>query len=268
MNKYKRLSRPPLAIMVLLAVVSCLAVPDADCWASNGLVQMQIASRTKLDVSKGNIKIGASQISGLTPEGKQETQVNREGYHITGETGAYSITIEEGVTADILLDNVNISLVDEDACALKIAEASKGDVTVTLRGQNVLKSGSHCAGLEKSCNQTSCVRAKSQCTCGTLTIQCEKYNETGHICNEDCGSLIASGVNGGAGIGGGTAGRPTASRFWAAVFLPAEATAEPGLAAVISAAAATSRLPEGKLPLCPAKATYLWAVWTAAKTIR
>ena len=140
MNKYKRLSRPPLAIMVLLAVVSCLAVPDADCWASNGLVQMQIASRTKLDVSKGNIKIGASKISGLNPEGKQETQVNREGYHITGETGAYSITIEEGVTADILLDNVNISLVDEDACALKIAEASKGDVTVTLRGQNVLKS--------------------------------------------------------------------------------------------------------------------------------
>ena len=203
MNKYKRLSRPPLAIMVLLAVVSCLAVPDADCWASNGLVQMQIASRTKLDVSKGNIKIGASKISGLNPEGKQETQVNREGYHITGETGAYSITIEEGVTADILLDNVNISLVDEDACALKIAEASKGDVTVTLRGQNVLKSGSHCAGLEKSCNQTSCVRAKSQCTCGTLTIQCEKYNETGHICDEDCGSLIASGVNGGAGIGGG-----------------------------------------------------------------
>ncbi len=208
MNKYRRLSRPFWAVPLLPAVVLCLAVPAADCQASSGLVQMQTASRTKLDVSKGDIRIGTSRISGISPEGKQETQVNREGYHITGETGAYSITIEAGAEADILLEDVNISLVDEDACALRIAEASQGDVTVTLRGQNVLKSGSHCAGLEKSCNQTTCVRAGSACTCGTLTIQCEKYKESGHICGEDCGSLIASGVNGGAGIGGGD-GRKT-----------------------------------------------------------
>lgn len=200
--------KPPWSLAILLAAGLCQLAAAADCQASSGLVQMQMAQKTKLDISKGDIKIGASQISGVSPEGKRETQANRDGYHIVGETSTYSITVEAGTTAEILLENVNISQVDTDACALKIEEASKGDVTVTLRGHNVLKSGSHCAGLEKSCDQTSCVRGGSRCGCGTLTIRCEKYNEEGHICDEGCGTLIASGVNGGAGIGGGD-GRKT-----------------------------------------------------------
>lgn len=173
---------------------------------SGNLVQM--VSKTRLDVSKGDIKIGPYAISGVSPEGKRETQANSEGYHITGETSTYSITIEDGASTEILLENVNISQVDTDACAFLIEETSRGNVTVVLRGYNVLKSGSHCAGIQKSCNQTSCVRSGSSCTCGTLTIQCEKHQEEGHVCDENCGTLIASGVNGGAGIGGGD-GRKT-----------------------------------------------------------
>ena len=200
MNSYRRLSRP-----LVFMLASCLSwtAPAVDCWATSGLVQMQQASRTKLDVSKGDIKIGVSGISGFSPEGTEETQANREGYHIVGQTSQYSITVEADASADLLLEDVNISQVDEDVGALRIEEASKGDVTVTLKGHNVLKGGSHCAGLEKSCNQTSCVRAGSQCDCGILTIQCERFREEGHVCNEECGTLVASGVNGGAGIGGG-----------------------------------------------------------------
>lgn len=200
MNSYRRLSR---FTVFMLAACLCWTASAMECPASSGLVQMQLASRTKLDVSKGHIKIGASGISGISPEGEKVTQTNREGYHIVGETSTYSITVEAGADADILLEDVNISQVDEDAGALRIEEASQGDVTVTLRGHNVLKGGSHCAGIEKGCNQTSCVRAGSQCGCGTLTIRCEKCSEEGHVCGEECGTLIASGVNGGAGIGGG-----------------------------------------------------------------
>ncbi len=200
MNKYRKLSQP---LAILLAASLCWTAGAADCQASSGLVQMQVATKTKLDISKGDIEIGVSKISGLSPEGKRETQVNRDGYHIVGETDTYSIKIEAGVTAEILLENVNISQVDTDAYALKIEDASEGDVTLTLRGYNVLKGGSHCAGVEKGCNQTSCVRGGSQCDCGTLTIRCERYKEEGHVCDADCGTLIASGVNGGAGIGGG-----------------------------------------------------------------
>ena len=196
------------SLAVSLAMGLCGIAAAVDCQASSGLVQMQAAAKTELDISRGDIKIGASKISGTSPQGQQVTQSNRDGYHIVGETDTYSITVEEGVSTEILLENVNISLVDADVCALKIEEASTGDVTVTLRGHNVLKSGSHCAGLEKSCNQTTCVRSGSDCSCGTLTIRCERYREEGHICDEDCGALLASGVNGGAGIGGGD-GRKT-----------------------------------------------------------
>ena len=190
-----------MGIIGAFSAEECLASSPG----SGNLVQM--VSKTRLDVSKGDIKIGPYEISGISPEGKRETQANSEGYYITGETSTYSITIEEGVSTEILLENVNISQVDTDACALLIEETSRGNVTVVLRGYNVLKSGSHCAGLQKSCNQTTCVRSKSSCSCGTLTIQCEKYQE-GHVCDENCGTLIASGVNGGAGIGGGD-GRKT-----------------------------------------------------------
>lgn len=215
MDRYKELFWKDLfrkgllrAAAISLAVGLCGLASAADCQASSGLVQMQTSEKTELDISRGDIRIGASKISGTSPEGQQVTQTDRDGYHIVGETDTYSITVEEGVSTEILLEDVNISLVDTDACALKIEEASTGDVTVILKGHNVLKSGSHCAGLEKSCNQTTCVRNGSRCSCGTLTIRCERGREEGHICGEDCGTLIASGVNGGAGIGGGD-GRKT-----------------------------------------------------------
>ena len=200
-DRYRKICR---SLTVLLASAACVLLASAaDCQAASGLVQMQTAEKTELDISKGDITIGTSRISGTTPQGQQVTEVNRDGYHITGETDTYSITIEAGVTTEILLDNVNISQVDTDAHALEIEDASEGDVTVVLKGSNVLKGGSHCAGLEKGCNQTTCVRGGSDCDCGTLIIRCERYREEGHICDEDCGTLIATGVNGGAGIGGG-----------------------------------------------------------------
>ncbi len=206
MKRFRRLMGT-LSMVMAVGIIGAFSAKEclASSPGSGNLVQM--VSKTRLDVSKGDIKIGPYGISGISPEGQRETQANSEGYHITGQTSTYSITIEEGVSTEILLENVNISQVDTDACALLIEETSRGNVTVILRGYNVLKSGSHCAGLQKSCNQTTCVRSGSGCNCGTLTIQCEKYQE-GHVCDENCGTLTASGVNGGAGIGGGD-GRKT-----------------------------------------------------------
>lgn len=94
------------------------------------------------------------------------------------------IRVGEGVSANITLENVNINTSYKDgAAAFEIAENSTGDVTVTLKGENKLKSGYGCAGLQKNSDTLS----------GTLTI-------------EGTGTLTAAGGENGAGIGGGNRG--------------------------------------------------------------
>jgi hypothetical protein len=92
-----------------------------------------------------------------------------------------TIVVNSSQGANITLNGVNIDVSrTEHKCAFQIASGS-GDVTVTLNGNNVLKSGCYSAGLQKGTDDK------------TLTIK-------------GIGSLKATGGWGGAGIGGGAYG--------------------------------------------------------------
>lgn len=107
-------------------------------------------------------------------------------YIITGTSTTNTITVAADVYANITLDNVNIDVSDTvNACAFLIGAGSTGDVTITLEGKNILKSGFDRAGIEKG---------GSGDDIGTLTIEGE-------------GSLEANGGSNGAGIGGGGSDR-------------------------------------------------------------
>ncbi|MCI7767622.1 MAG: hypothetical protein MSJ26_06545, partial [Oscillospiraceae bacterium] len=97
------------------------------------------------------------------------------------------IEVESDVSANITLAGVNISS-SYNAAAFKIADNSTGNVTVNLVGENMLKSGSRCAGLQKNGNAEGI---------GKLTI---KGGTNG------TGKLTATGGMTGAGIGGGNYG--------------------------------------------------------------
>lgn len=99
----------------------------------------------------------------------------------TGAATTNTIVVAKDKSANVTLKNVNIDVSGTDnACAFKIEDDSMGDVTVTLEGNNVLKSGGKCAGLQKNGGRTT----------GTLYLE-------GH------GTLNAVGGRLGAGIGGG-----------------------------------------------------------------
>ena len=92
------------------------------------------------------------------------------------------LAVADGVSARIILNGVNIDVSSmPSTAAFSIADGSNGNVRVELAhgSQNVLRSGSSCAGLQKNSGSE-----------GTLTI-------TGS------GSLTAVGGTGGAGIGSG-----------------------------------------------------------------
>lgn len=94
----------------------------------------------------------------------------------------HTINIASGINASVTLAGVNIDTSNmENVAAFQIADNSTGQVTLTLAKDsvNTLKSGSHCAGLQKNGDNV-----------GTLTI-------TGK------GALDVTGGEGGAGIGGG-----------------------------------------------------------------
>ena len=107
---------------------------------------------------------------------------------ISGTTTAEHIEIADGVNANITLAGVNIDVsASDNTAAIKIADDSTGNVTITLADDtvNVLKSGYKCAGLQKNGDYISEDKGK-------LIIQ-GGANGTG--------SLEATGGIGGAGIG-------------------------------------------------------------------
>ncbi|MCI5750871.1 MAG: bacterial Ig-like domain-containing protein [Oscillospiraceae bacterium] len=106
---------------------------------------------------------------------------------ISGKTTTDRIKVEAGVSANIIFNNVDIQV--SSAPAFEIAENSTGNVTITLAdgSVNTLKGGYMCAGLQKNGAYTD--------TLGMLTI---KGGTNG------TGKLTATGVYGGAGIGGGS----------------------------------------------------------------
>ena len=103
------------------------------------------------------------------------------------------IEVLNGVNANITLAGVNIDVsAITDTAAIKIADNSTGNVTITLADgtANVLKSGDNCAGLQKNGDYISEDKGK-------LIVQGE---------TNGTGSLEAIGGNLGAGIGGGLDG--------------------------------------------------------------
>lgn len=106
----------------------------------------------------------------------------------TGAATTNTIVVAKDKSANVTLKDVNIDVSGTFAkCAFLIEDDSKGNVTVTLEGDNTLKSGAYYAGLQKNGGLNS----------GTLTI-----NGNGSL--NAYGSHIISGYGGGAGIGGGT----------------------------------------------------------------
>lgn len=138
---------------------------------------------------------------------KPVTVSNSYEYVVSNDT----ITVGDGVSANITLENVNIDVSDEDdAAAFKIETGSKGNVTVTLSGENTLKSGKNCAGLQKSgTNGTLSINGSGKLTAeggsGGAGIG-GGYNANGVNITAEGGAITATGGQGGAGIGGGCLG--------------------------------------------------------------
>lgn len=78
-------------------------------------------------------------------------------YSISGTTTEKTITVNvDSGEVYIILNGVNIDVSrTSDACAFKIADDSKANVTVKLEEgtTNILKSGTNCAGLQKNGNK-------------------------------------------------------------------------------------------------------------------
>lgn len=99
----------------------------------------------------------------------------------TGEPTSNTIKVAKEVAANITLTNVNIDVSNtENSTAFLIEDNSTGNVTITLVGDNILKSGFSQAAIQKNGNGADI---------GTLTIK-------------GTGSLTANGGSNGAGIGG------------------------------------------------------------------
>ena len=169
------------------------------------------------DIANGSIEIHAKDDGNfisqwIMNEGKKEYYGNfDENYKdpdseitITGKSTGNTVTIdaEQGTTANVTLDNVNINVdekdehgYDPDQYKTAVEVTGSGNTNIELNGNNTLTSGYGHAGLEHNKTDDS----------GTLTIQ-DKKNDDGSAkgsASNTTGSLTATGGSHGAGIGGG-----------------------------------------------------------------
>ena len=102
---------------------------------------------------------------------------------------ANQILVEPDVSANLTLGG--LSLDNTYGTALKIADNSTGNVTITLADgtQNNFWGRNYATCIQKNGNGADI---------GTLTIQCEHSGEADHICTESCGALSAWAGNGAA----------------------------------------------------------------------
>ncbi|WP_278565942.1 InlB B-repeat-containing protein [Anaerostipes caccae] len=135
-------------------------------------------------MSKGHITITKNGAvgGGLT---ESETELNPNGYWITGTTSYYRVVVEKGVKTDLTLDNVSITCDVYDCITV-----SHAYVTITLIGSNFLD----CKDKRIDGKTEGCAIGKDGMD-GELTIRCQKADEEGHRCDSSCGSLNAKGHN-------------------------------------------------------------------------
>lgn len=144
--------------------------------------------QTILDVSEGDVRItktGAT-VGGVS---KDDGSLNPKGYWITGTTTAYNVVVEKEVKTEITLCDVNIT---SDASKMECIDVSHAEVVITLNGKNELlcKAGTAGDGVPSGGEGTALAKNGMD---GTLVIKCQKAGETGHQCDENCGTLIAKG---------------------------------------------------------------------------
>ena len=87
-----------------------------------------------LDVSLGNIRINQTGASGGGLS-EAETELNPNGYYITGETVNYNVVVVKGVKTELTFDNVKIQ---SNNITRNCVVVSHADVTITLKGDNKL----------------------------------------------------------------------------------------------------------------------------------
>lgn len=174
--KSNKLALRVLSTATFLAMVSSCATA-----AFAGTYYMEKGSISIVAKTDGNY-ITQGDINDKKDEG--ETVItNRDSE--TASKNTVTIKAEEGSTANVTLDNVNIDASDTGKAALTVT--GTGDTEIELSGDNTLVSGSGHAGLEKSDTYGS---EPSQN--GSLTINAEDPDS----------SLTATGGTSGAGIGG------------------------------------------------------------------
>ena len=139
------------------------------------------------DIKEGSITISADSADGRRHKVKQGDRAEEtvEGTLVifgnkVSSTNTITVVAGEDLKADVVIRNVNIDVSGIDNTAAFKTEGD-GDVDIELDGENMLKSGSNCAGIQKG-------------NSGVLTIKDE---------NGEKGTVTATGGKNGAGIGGG-----------------------------------------------------------------
>ena len=136
------------------------------------------------DLANGTVSVTARNNEQYVSQGSSIDEKQTSETVITGSSNPNTITIEAeaGQTANVTLKDVNIDCSGIYGSAALITSGD-GDVNIELDGNNMLASGTDCAGLNKE-------------NTGSLTISDDDNN----------GSLEATGGRSGAGIGGGYSG--------------------------------------------------------------
>ncbi|HEX3018515.1 MAG TPA: hypothetical protein VHP31_11775 [Caproicibacter sp.] len=186
------MSRNPIgqrALSLLLSLTLVLGIFGVD---TVGAYAAQSSIPTVLYLDSGDILITDSGYSvGGGPIAAQDP--SDSGYRITQNgngTIQHTITVQGG-TQDITVENININVSGtSNACAFSIAKGAA--VNLTLEGQNMLKSGDYCAGLQ----------VPGDASAPTDTTK----NASLTVTDASTGSLNVTGGSCGAGIGGGRYG--------------------------------------------------------------
>ena len=173
--KSNKLALRVLSTATFLAMVSSCATA-----AFAGTYYMEDGSISIVAKTDGNYITQGTTINDQKDAG--ETVITNHDSE-TASKNTVTIKAEEGSTANVTLDNVNIDASDTDKAAIH----TEGNVTLELDGDNTLTGGEGHAALEKYSSSDKDY---------TLTLQDETTGDG------KTGSLTANGGAGGAGIGG------------------------------------------------------------------
>lgn len=202
-----------LCMLLQFAPMAVLAVGDIpsnqnkqyEQIAENEAYDYVPASETVISVADGNILLTGAGSSNSYQIGDSAPVIYMGKLTITGSTTTNTIQIQQG-THDLILDNVSIKASGAPAFSFKPYYGA--DITVTLRGNNTLQSGSGFAGLQVPHGEALTITAEST---GSLTAIGGtyaagiggNYEQTGGIVTINGGRITAQGGLGAAGIGGG-----------------------------------------------------------------